>query len=119
MQMDLDFGGDLEALQSALADFEDALVEELSAAVDRIMAEITRASKRNAPVDTGRLRNSIESVVEQTAEAILEGTVGSDVPYAIIQEIEQPYVRPAIERNRDTIYRETERAVQSAWEAVQ
>lgn len=62
-------------------------------------------AKRRAPVDTGNLRNSIRA--EQVSDT--EATVGTPVDYAIYPEFgtsrqaAQPYLRPALEQNRQTI----------------
>ena len=62
-------------------------------------------AKELAPVDTGNLRNSIDT--QMSAEN--EVQVGSNVEYAKYQELgtsrnrPQPYLRPAAEANEQTI----------------
>ncbi|MGX1902429.1 HK97-gp10 family putative phage morphogenesis protein [Thermolongibacillus altinsuensis] len=66
--------------------------------------------KLRAPVDTGRLRNSITHEVENS-ETQSKAYIGSNVEYAAATEFgvasknipAQPYLRPAIEENRDKI----------------
>ena len=61
-------------------------------------------AQENAPVDTGTLRGSITHEVEGRFAVI-----GTPVEYATHVELgtsrsrAQPYLRPAIEENRDTI----------------
>lgn len=62
------------------------------------------AARGLAPVDTGRLRNSINSTVEGNT-----AIVGTNVEYAIYQEFgtykmaAQPFMMPALEACRDSI----------------
>jgi len=62
---------------------------------------VEAAAKRLAPVDTGRLRSSITHEVGHDIRGLV-GFVGSDVHYAIYQELgtrfmhAQPYLRPAL-----------------------
>ena len=63
-------------------------------------------AKSLSPVDTGNLRNSITYKVSAD-----DGKVGTNVHYAIHQEYgtkkmsAQPFLRPALDRNRETIKR--------------
>ena len=71
---------------------------------------VQRAAKRNAPVDTGRLRASITPEVSMRGK-VLQGIVGTNVIYA--REVEQPgpvrrtgrrpYLQPALEENQRQI----------------
>ena len=60
-----------------------------------------------APVDTGNLRDSITYKVDGD-----EGKVGTNVEYAIHQEYgtkkmsAQPFLRPALDKNREKLKRE-------------
>lgn len=62
--------------------------------------KVETAAKRLAPVDTGRLRSSITHQLGSDGEG-LYAQVGSDVEYAIFQELgtrymdAHPYLRPA------------------------
>jgi HK97 gp10 family phage protein len=51
----------------------------------RIAQDVEGKAKRYAPVDTGRLRSSITSALEQDGEGLF-AYVGSDVEYAIYVE---------------------------------
>ncbi|HHY54108.1 MAG TPA: hypothetical protein GYA08_01600 [Chloroflexi bacterium] len=63
------------------------------------------AAKVKAPVDTGFLRNSIQTVSVTDREAV----VAAGAEYAIYQEMgtrfmrARPYMRPALEDNRERI----------------
>ena len=64
-------------LKKVLKSDDGPLAEELL----RTVLEIERRAKSNAPVDTGRLQNSISSGLEDNVEG-LAGVVGTDVDYA-------------------------------------
>ena len=65
-------------------------------------------AKRMAPVDTGRLQQSITHEVERKPKEVI-GRVGTNVEYAVYVEYgtsvmsAQPYLRPALEKNRSRI----------------
>jgi phage gpG-like protein len=67
-------------------------VEGTAAAVEKVIArfalKIARDAKRNAPVDTGRLRASIQPVLEKLAARVVAGgeITGANVDYAAAQE---------------------------------
>lgn len=83
--------------------------EELAAktAVARTALRIQDDAKRAAPVDTGRLRNSIATEVDG-----LNARVGTNTEYAPYVEFgtrfqpAQPYLFPAAEAARDPFHRE-------------
>ena len=108
---------DPAAIADRLRSLEAELSGHLERAAEDIVLKIEADAARNAPVDTGRLRASIDSMVERVSQDMIRGVVGSNVDYALAQEIEQPYVRPAIESNRGFILERIEAALESAWEA--
>lgn len=71
----------------------------LASELDRLGFKIIGAAKRKCPVDTGRLRASLDHKVED-----LMLILGSPVEYAPYQEYgtdkmpAQPYLRPAIDQ---------------------
>ncbi len=72
---------------------------------------VLRDGKKNAPVDTGRLRASIVPEVV-TQGQVLQGIVGSNVEYAPYQEFgtrrgvrAKRYLQRALETNADKIFR--------------
>ena len=83
-------------------DHSDEFIEELRKKVPVALEEIGMAAegyaKRLAPVDTGRLRNSISHTVDDDT-----AIVGTNVEYAPYVELgtrktrAQPYLRPSIE----------------------
>jgi len=88
-------------------DIEQALLE------SALMVE--RDAKKNAPVDTGRLRASISSrLVEESGTPYAE--VGTNVSYAIIQEFgsskqpAQPFLYPAYAENKQKILKKLAKA---------
>lgn len=79
----------------------------VNAEVTRIAIDVETEAKRLAPVDTGNLRASINHVSGYGDQGPV-AYVGTDVPYAIYQELgtwkmrAQPFLRPALQsiRNR-------------------
>ena len=73
-------------------------------------------AKTLSPVDTSRLRNSMNHAVDLSKKKV---TIGTNVEYAIYQEFgtrkmaAQPYLRPAAERNKSTIKRVAEEQFRS------
>ncbi len=78
------------------------------ASVKASCALIETSAKIFAPVDTGRLRDSIATTIDDSGKTVV-GTVGTDVPYAVHQEFGTrfqkgtPFLRPAIDENRAAI----------------
>lgn len=75
-------GDDLDDLARKLEELEAALEKHLTSAMETAVLLIEGTAKRLAPVDTGRLRASIESEVRQVASHVVEGHVGTNVEYA-------------------------------------
>lgn len=71
----------------------------------RRAVKVESAAKRLCPVDTGRLRASITHSLERDGKGLV-AFVGSNVHYAIFQELgtrfvrAQPYLRPALRAAR-------------------
>jgi len=92
----------LNALDAALPDAEEAKMRQA-------LLRIERDAKQIVPVDTGNLKGSIESRVIRNSDGEVVGVVGSNVRYAPFIEFgtskmsAQPFLRPAVERNRETI----------------
>jgi HK97 gp10 family phage protein len=67
----------------------------------------TNAARRQAPVRTGRLRNSIVSLPLERRDGRMKAGVWAQAPYALWVEIgtrrmrSQPYLGPALETVRD------------------
>lgn len=65
---------------------------------------------RICPVDTGRLRSSLAYEIETKGKEII-GRIGTNVEYSIFVEYgtsrmaAQPYLRPALEKNKGRIRR--------------
>jgi len=70
---------------------------------------VERHAKLNAPVDTGRLRNSIATRLSDSSENNISAEVGTNVQYAKSVEYgtskmnAQPYLYPALENNKQKI----------------
>lgn len=86
------------------------MADAVNRATDKFLTEagllIEGQAKANAPVRTGQLRNSINSRVEGD-----KAIVGTNVEYATHVEYgarnqkAQPYMRPALDKNRKNIVR--------------
>jgi len=77
--------GEVKANLTLQVEGTEAAVEEVIA---RFALKIARDAKRNAPVDTGRLRASIQPVLEKLAARVVAGgeIAGANVDYAAVQE---------------------------------
>jgi len=101
--------GDVAAMKAKLSLLRASLPDAEEAKMKRIVLQIERDAKSIAPVDTGNLRASIESRVIRNNDGKITGVVGSNVKYAPFQEFgtskmgAQPYLRPAVEKNRETV----------------
>lgn len=98
--------------KDALSEMEKAK----SRALEIIGGKAESYAKKNSPVDTGRLRNSITHVrFDENTEAI-----GTNVDYAAYVELgtykmaAKPYLRPAVE-NHTTEYKEILKSVMSGF----
>lgn len=86
----------------------DALDEQVEAALTAVGMQAETYAKQLAPVDTGRLRNSITNEVDVSDKSV---TIGSAVEYAPFVEQgtskrrAKPYLRPAIIDHRDDYQR--------------
>ena len=80
----------------------------------RVIADATRTVR----VDTGRLRSSLSSEVEEIGKHTVKVAMGSNVSYAEIIERRYPYLRPAIRENAKKIEEIAGKALQEAVEAT-
>lgn len=108
----------VSGLRSTLAFFE-LLKPRVEAATQGVINtyayKIEHTAKRLAPVDTGRLRSSITTVLKRLA-----AEVGTDVEYAIYQEYgtryheAQPFLLPAFEQHLQDFYVSLKAAIRQA-----
>lgn len=61
---------------------------------------IERQARRLVAVETGRLRDSIETEVVTDNDGTRVVVVKTDVEYALVQELRAPYLRPALDAGR-------------------
>jgi len=109
----------LRELEDKLSNLDVKLGKALAEALDMIAVKIRDDAKDFAPVDTGALRKSIR--IEKKGKlkvsiiagggGIINPRSGREVDYAGYVEFgtsrasPQPYMRPALEKNRDLILR--------------
>lgn len=92
-------------LKSNVAEIEKAMEQAKKRALEKVGMFVETEAKKLAPVDTGRLRNSITHEQEDENTEI----IGSNVEYASFVCLgtskmgARPYLRPAIDNNRDKI----------------
>jgi hypothetical protein len=115
--MDMDFewerGNTPDDMQRALRAFADAVERELLEEFEPMMEDIRETVQDNAPVDTGRLRESYSEMV-QTIKDGIQGKVQTEVPYAPFQEFLEygtPHLGPAFEEAKPIL----EAHVEAAW----
>lgn len=79
--------------------------------------KVERSAKQKSPVDTGRLRASINTKVKKDLNGVL-AVVGTDVEYSHYVEYgsskapAQPYLNPALTENIDSINKEIDQAIE-------
>lgn len=118
MDATLEFDVDPDETAEKLDHFSEILPEKMEDAADEASLRLVADAQRNAPVDTGRLRASIDRELERIGEHAIRVAVGSNVEYAPYQEIDQRYLRDAFEANADLIERLfTEAIIEAAEEA--
>lgn len=99
-----------------LRDIQNTANKELDEAAEEIGLRILADAARKVNVDTGRLRASLDSGVEEIGEWAVKVSVGSNVEYAPYHEADYPFLRPAIEENEDFIRSRIEEALKIAAE---
>lgn len=75
--------------------------DEMAKELERRGIRVETAAKRIVHVDTGRLRDSITHAMGEDDQGRLVD-IGSNVSYAIYQEVDYPYLRPSISAGGDT-----------------
>lgn len=120
IDFEFDTGQGPEALADDLETLADALDRHLEEAMEEAVLRIEADAKRNAPVDTGRLRSSIASEVNRRGESQILGSVGSNLVYSKFVETgtrhmpASPYLGPAVEQNISEIESLFQQALEDA-----
>lgn len=95
----------LAILTSRLTGLGSSVTETAEKNMEIACLDLEAEIKKTAPVDTGHLRGSYESVVERQGSTII-GHVGTNTEYAAYQEfLGTPHVRPSLDAKRDSIIR--------------
>ncbi|EMA38471.1 HK97 gp10 family phage protein [Halococcus hamelinensis] len=97
-----------------LNDLQDEVGTSLKSACEEIGLRVIATAVRLVHVDTGRLRASLESQVEEVGKYAVKVSMGTNVPYGANQERLYPYLRPAIRENEQQIERIVNDALQEA-----
>ncbi len=98
--------GDVYFDDNALRDLFESRRGPVAQDLARRGTQVQAAAKRNAPVDTGRLRASIVSALGEDGRGLFVD-IGTDVTYAPYVELgtsrqaAQPYLRPALRAGAD------------------
>lgn len=111
-------GGGPDALAAKLEGFESALADELESAAEEIGLRILAEAKKRVNVDTGRLRASLASDVEDVGAYAVSVVVGSNVSYAPHHEYDYPFLRPSVESQREFIRQRVAEAIENAADRV-
>lgn len=111
-------GKDMDTAIRRLQELDESASRNLEEVAEEIGLRIMADARRNAPVDTGRLRASIEQETRTLTEHAVKVLIGSNVDYAPVQEVQQPYLRPAVEQNKDIILRLAREALEDAADEV-
>ena len=121
--IDWQSGKDPPTFSRKLEKFESKLMSNLQTAAKALVEAGVQLAKRKAPVDTGRLRDSISGHIEQMMEVVVL-YIQTDVDYAIHQEFgtvyqnAQPFLRPALKELESSIVKRTARAYNDALRSV-
>lgn len=75
-------GDDPTDLADTIEELEAALEQHLKEAMETAILLVEGTAKRLVPVDTGRLRSSIATEVQQIASNVLRAHIGTNVEYA-------------------------------------
>lgn len=123
-----DSGQSPEELATKLDRLDDAIEDNLEEAMNTVVTKIAADASREAPYETGWLSSNIRGVVVGWVGEVLEGAVGTKVYYGEFQEygqerfdvdfIANPYLRPAIEENRQWAFEQFEQALADAVDEV-
>lgn len=110
----------LEELQKALARFPKEWERTARQALKPGLALLESGAKKEAPVDTGRLRSSIASEVVKGPGSEIIGKVGSSLEYAPYQEYGtryqpgKPYLRPTLAKEKNRVIKMFEAGIKQA-----
>jgi hypothetical protein len=106
-------------MEQALRRFANEIEKELLDEWEDLLETVRQLTQEKAPVDTGRLRDSYEDMVEWVKRTVLEGSVSTKVPYAAFQEfIYTPHMGPAFEESKPKIRSHIEAAWNRAVRSV-
>ena len=89
---------------------------EVQNALEEVLELITEKAKSLAPVDTGKLRASVQGVVRRMASDIIEGHIEATVEYATLIEFgtenmkAQPFLTPALDEGLKILTRKLQEA---------
>lgn len=104
----------LSQIKRAFAKSPVVMARELNKAIRKSVVSITKDSKKNTPIDTGRLRSSTYNKFEN-----LRGELGTLTDYDMFVHEgtrfmkARPYLRQAVESNQPEVDRFFEEAVQT------
>lgn len=102
MDAELNFAGiSPEDAAEAFARLPAVLAQKLASALNDIGVRVRGTAAENAPVDRGRLQNSISHVVERVGDLILRVRVGSNLDYAAQHEFGAEPFFPPVDELRD------------------
>lgn len=115
-----------DELVKALAKFPDDAAEVMASSVMQGALIVQDDAKVRCPVDTGTLKRSIHSEFEEQTPNSASAVVGTDVEYGKYVEFgtsrmsAQPYLRPAVDENREAIEKAiTDSFVELAYQELQ
>lgn len=106
--MDIEIEG-LDAILSKLNNIDESSVKELVTGIARASDLVTSDAKANAPVRTGHLRDSIQSMGTTVSSDEVTGGVETDCDYAEFVELgtskmaAEPFMYPAAATNKQKV----------------
>ena len=102
MDAEFELDPDPSEMVEQLQELAENVDREQEDAAEEIALRVLADARRKVNVDTGRLRSSIDYEVDVDGN-VVSIRVGSNVEYAIFQEQDSPYLRPAFSENEARI----------------
>jgi len=103
--MEFEFDEDIARLIRDVRDIRERWFDVATDVVDQWAEIVADQAKRNAPVGSGDLRESIVAIGARVAGDVVQGSVLSGVEYSSFVESRDPYLGPAVEQNIEDLVR--------------
>jgi len=103
--MEFEFDEDIARLIRDVRDIRERWFAVATDVVDQWAEIVADQAKRNAPQESGDLRESIVTIGARVAGDVVQGSVLSGAEYSSFVESRDPYLGPAVEQNIEDLVR--------------